>query len=120
MAAFDCAWTTAKSELEREREKRGLEREHGAELCSKKKTPQLFEFFFLIYSRPEEWTKQAMRMTGTSNFFRIYFPSFAETAKKTDWTFLRMSSYFQHPSLHRFCCQTLYKTDFYRLVMQAL
>lgn len=26
----------------------------------------------------------------------------------------------QHPVLHRFCCQTLYKQQFYTLVMQAL
>lgn len=37
-------------------------------------------------------------MTGTWNFFMIYFTSFADTAK-TNLTFLSKRSNFQHPSL---------------------
>lgn len=82
MAAFDCAWTSAKSELEREREKRGLEREHGAELCSKKKPPQLFEIsFFNLF------TTRRMDETGDEddrNFKLLsdLFPFFCRDCKK--------------------------------------
>lgn len=76
-----------------------------------------FFSFLLVFFGTKRMGKTGR--TGTWNFFLIYLTYFADTAK-TDLTFLSKRSYFQHPSLHRFCCQILYKMEFYRLVMQAL